>query len=106
MVTLTQFAIDKVKSILAGQEENNGLRIQVAGAECSGFQYRMTLEKEPAPGDEVLDIDGLKLFLDRRSLLHLDGTRIDFIENERESGFKFENPGVRPACGCGETFEA
>ena len=105
MITLTPVAIDKVKSILAGQEDSDGLRIKVASAGCSGFQYRMTLEKEPGENDEVLDMDGLKLFIDKQSFLYLDGTSIDYIEGENGSGFKFENPNTQPSCGCGETFE-
>ncbi|MBN2318211.1 MAG: iron-sulfur cluster assembly accessory protein [Acidobacteria bacterium] len=106
MITLTPVAIDKVKSILEGQEDNNGLRIKVVSAGCSGFQYRMTLEKESVEDDEVLEMDGLKLFIDKQSLLYLNGTKIDYIEGENGSGFKFENPNTQPSCGCGETFEA
>lgn len=106
MITMTPVAINKVKSILAGQGENDGLRIKVTSAGCSGFQYRMTLEKESGGNDEILEMDGLKLFIDRQSLLYLNGTRIDYIEGENGTGFKFENPNAQASCGCGETFEA
>jgi iron-sulfur cluster assembly protein len=106
MITLTPVAIDKVKSILAGQEENNGLRIKVASAGCSGFQYRMTLENESEENDEIFDMSGLKLFIDKQSLFYLNGTVIDYIESDNGSGFKFENPNRQSSCGCGETFEA
>jgi iron-sulfur cluster assembly protein len=106
MITLTPVAIEKVKSILANQEDNSGLRISVLSAGCSGFQYQMTLEKESGTGDEVLDMNGLTLFVDRQSFLYLDGTRIDYIEGENGTGFKFENPNAQASCGCGESFEA
>ena len=106
MITLTPVAIDKVKSLLSGQEENNGLRIKVASAGCSGFQYRMTLENESEESDEIFDMSGLKLFIDKQSLLYLNGTVIDYIESDNGSGFKFENPNSQSSCGCGETFEA
>ena len=106
MITLTPVAIDKVKSILSGQEEKDGLRIKVASGGCSGFQYRMSLEKESGSDDQILDIDGLKLLIDKQSLLYLNGTKIDYIENDSGSGFKFENPNTKSVCGAGETFEA
>ena len=106
MITLTPVAIEKVKSILADQEEHEGLRIAVVSAGCSGFQYQMTLDKESGADDEVIEMDGLKLFIDKQSLLNLSGTKIDYIENAHGSGFKFENPNTQSSCGCGETFEA
>jgi len=106
MITLTPVAIEKIKSILADQEENKGLRIAVVGTGCSGFQYQMTLDKESGPDDETLDMDGFMLFIDKQSQLYLKGTRIDYIDNDNGSGFKFENPNEHASCGCGETFEA
>ena len=106
MITLTSDAIAKVKSILAEQKEVSGLRIVVIGGGCSGFQYQMTLEKEPRVDDEILDMDGLKVFVDTRSLLYLNGTKVDYIDGQNGSGFKFDNPNAKAACGCGESFEA
>ena len=106
MITLTPVAIEKVKLILAGQEEAKGLRIAVTGTGCSGFQYQMKLEKESGTKDEIYEMDGLKLFIDKHSLLLLSGTHIDFVENENGSGFKFDNPNASSACGCGDSFEA
>jgi iron-sulfur cluster assembly accessory protein len=106
MISLTPVAIEKIKSLLAGQEENEGLRIAVVSAGFSGFQYQMTLDKEPGADDEVIEMDGLKIFIDKKSFLSLRGTRIDYIENAQGAGFKFENPNTQSSCGCGETFEA
>ncbi len=105
MITLTPGAIDKVKSVLADQEEYKGLRIRVVRTGCSGFQYQMTLENASGSGDEVLDMEGIKIFLDKQSTLYLNGTRIDYVDGENGAGFKFENPNTQPSCGCGETFE-
>jgi len=105
VITLTPVAIDKVKSVLAAQRENNALRIKVVNTGCSGFQYQMTLECKSGKNDEVLDMNGLKLFIDKESLLYLSGTRIDYVDGDNGAGFKFENPNTKPACGCGETFE-
>jgi len=108
MITLTPGAIAKVKSILAEREgtEGMGLRIAVVGGGCSGFQYQMTLDKEPHVDDKILDVDGLKVYVDAGSLLYLNGTKVDYVDGMNGSGFKFDNPNAKPSCGCGETFEA
>jgi len=105
MISLTPVAIEKIKSALAEQEDDRGLRIAVKGSGCSGLQYKMTMEKVPVDKDEVLHIDGIKFFVDNRSLVYLRGTRIDYVDREEGSGFKFENPYTTPSCGCGDTFE-
>lgn len=106
MITLTPDAIAKIKVILSEQKEEAGLRIAVLGGGCSGFQYQMTLEKESKEDDKVIDMEGLKVFIDSRSLLYLSGTEVDYIDGENGSGFKFDNPNAKQACGCGESFEA
>jgi len=106
MVTLTPDAITKVKAFLSEQKEEAGLRIAVLGGGCSGFQYQMTLEKEAKEDDKVIDMEGLKVFIDSRSMLYLNGTEVDYIDGENGSGFKFNNPNAKDACGCGESFEA
>jgi iron-sulfur cluster assembly accessory protein len=106
MVTLTPDAITKVKAFLSEQKEEAGLRIAVLGGGCSGFQYQMTLEKEAKEDDQVIDMEGLKVFIDSRSMLYLNGTEVDYIDGENGSGFKFDNPNAKDTCGCGESFEA
>lgn len=106
MLTLTPTAIQKVKSILEERGEVAGLRIAVIGGGCSGFQYQMTLDKEANVDDQVIEQDGLKVFVDPRSLLYLTGTSIDYVESMTGSGFKFDNPNAKASCGCGESFYA
>jgi iron-sulfur cluster assembly accessory protein len=106
MLTLTEKAQSKVKEILEAQPEPyEGLRVQVVGGGCSGFQYHMGFEKQPNGGDEVLELSGFKVFVDRGSSMYLDGTEIDFVEALTGSGFKFNNPNVKSTCGCGESFQ-
>ena len=106
MLTLTEKAQGKVKEILEAQPEPyEGLRVQVVGGGCSGFQYHMGFEKQPNGGDEVLDLNGFKVFVDRGSSMYLDGTEIDFVEALTGSGFRFNNPNVKSTCGCGESFQ-
>src|SRR5262245_12341758 len=106
MLTLTPTAIDKVKAILAERGEEAGLRISVIGGGCSGFQYQMTLDKQANPDDQIIEQDGLKVYIDTRSLLYLNGTRVDYVDGLTGSGFKFENPNSKGSCGCGESFYA
>ncbi len=106
MITLTPEAISKVKSILAERKEDSGLRIAIVGGGCSGFQYQMTLDREPKEDDRVIDMEGLKVFVDARSLLYLNGTKVDYIDGLNGSGFKFDNPNAKASCGCGESFDA
>jgi len=107
MLTLTATAIDKVKEIMAERgEATGGLRIAVNGGGCAGFQYQMSLDKEPNAGDKIIEQGGLRLFVDVRSLPYLDGTRVDYVDGLSGSGFKFENPNARSTCGCGESFNA
>lgn len=106
MITLTPEAIAKVKEILEERKEDAGLRIAIIGGGCSGFQYQMTLDKESQADDQVTDMDGLKVYIDKKSLLYLNGTTVDYVDGSNGSGFKFDNPNSRDACGCGESFEA
>jgi iron-sulfur cluster assembly protein len=106
MINLTPEAIAKVKSILAERKEEAGLRIAVVGGGCSGFQYQMTLDNEAREDDKVMDLDGLKVFVDTKSMVYLNGTKIDYIDGLNGSGFKFDNPNATASCGCGESFDA
>jgi len=103
---MTEAAVEKVKSILAERGEEAGLRISVVGGGCSGFQYQMSLDKAANADDQVIEMSGLKVFVDTRSLLYLNGTRVDYVDGLTGSGFKFENPNSKGTCGCGESFYA
>jgi iron-sulfur cluster assembly accessory protein len=106
MITMTPEAITKVKAILTERNEEAGLRIAIIGGGCSGFQYQMTLDKAPQADDEIMDMEGLKIFIDSKSLQYLNGTTVDYVDSSNGSGFKFDNPNSKATCGCGETFEA
>ncbi len=107
IITLTQTATEKLKEVIAKHSKPvTGLRLAVTGGGCSGFQYAMNLELDSREGDEVLEVDGFKVFVDEQSMLYLDGTQIDFVETTQGAGFKFNNPNVTSTCGCGESFQA
>jgi iron-sulfur cluster assembly protein len=105
-VTLTKKAEDKVREILGEQPEAYaGLRIQVVGGGCSGFQYRMGFDKAfNDQNDAVYDFSGLKVFIDKASLLYMDGSEVDYVDGLHGAGFKFNNPNVAGSCGCGSSF--
>lgn len=104
-ITLTAKAVEKVKEIMAAQpEQYEGLRVEVVGGGCSGFQYQMYFDKQSEKEDLVFTFNGLKVFVDPRSHTYMEGTEIDYVEGIHGSGFKFMNPNVKGTCGCGESF--
>lgn len=104
---LTEKAVQQVKALLARDKlENHGLRVAVADGGCSGFSYKLDFEKEPRPGDTVLEFDNLKVYVDSTSVQHLNGTVIDYVAGIYGGGFKFTNPNATGTCGCGTSFSA
>lgn len=106
-MNLTSAAAIKVKEMAEKQSlQGYGLRIMVVGGGCSGFSYDMDFENEEKPGDEIFEVDGLKVYVDPMSLQYLDGTKVDYVESFQFSGFHFENPNAKNTCGCGSSFSA
>lgn len=104
---LTEKAIAQVKALLARENlEGYGLRVAVTSGGCSGFSYGLDFEKETKPGDVVLEIDGLKVYMNESSAKHLKGTTIDYVSGLQSAGFKFINPNATSTCGCGTSFSA
>jgi iron-sulfur cluster assembly protein len=106
MVTLSQEAAVQLKKIL--EEENDpdlGLRVFVAGGGCSGFQYQMVLENEIRDGDEINEVDGLKVYVDQYSSKYLTGAEIDFVNQLMGGGFTVHNPNAVASCSCGTSFD-
>jgi iron-sulfur cluster assembly accessory protein len=105
MLQITDKAVEKVKSLLEGENKvGYGLRVAVKGGGCSGFQYGLTWENEQRPNDDVLDFNGLKVFVDPLSAMYLDEVSIDYVDSLAGSGFKIDNPNATGTCGCGSSF--
>ena len=105
MISLTDRAEGKVKEFIQSQEGSfAGVRVAVVAGGCSGFEYKLILEQEAKKGDQVLEQDGFRIYVDEQSMLYLDGTQIDFVESSTGSGFSFSNPNATGSCGCGESF--
>ena len=106
MVTLTSMASEKVHDFIRehGVETEAGLRVAVLPGGCSGFQYGLNIEDSPESDDEVLDISGVKVFVDPFSAQYLDGVEIDYVSSMMGQGFTFRNPNASGGCGCGSSF--
>ena len=107
MITLTPSAVEQVKVILQ-QEKQAGaaLRVGVKGGGCSGLTYMMGLDANVDANDQTFEQDGVKIVIDPKSHLYLDGTTIDYKGGLDGTGFAFQNPNAKSACGCGTSFHA
>lgn len=105
VIALTPDAADQMKSMLDQQGQGAvGVRVGVKARGCSGMMYYMEYAQEVEQGDEVVEANGIKVIVDPASIMHLLGTTINYVSNEFEEGFTFDNPNVRGSCGCGESF--
>ena len=103
-ITLTPSAADHVKRYLDKRGKGFGLRVGVRTTGCSGLAYVLEFVDEVAANDEVFENDDIKVVVDRKSLVYLDGTELDFTKQGLNEGFLFRNPNVKDECGCGESF--
>ena len=105
MINLTPAAVKAVQRFIRGSETPViGLRLTISGGGCSGLQYGMKLENEKAEDDWELEVEGVKVLVDPKSMAYIDGTQLDFVREGLNEGFKFINPKERDRCGCGESF--
>ncbi len=105
-ITITDKAVNEIKKIM---EENKispefGLRIGVKGGGCSGLTYSLSFDPYTREGDTLIEYNGVKLFVDGKSLFYLSGTELDYSNGLNGKGFIFNNPNATKTCGCGESF--
>ena len=108
-ILLTEKAAGEIKRVMTEQKlpEASVLRIGVAAGGCSGFQYSLGFDTSTdAAKDQVSEQHGIKVAVDKKSSLYLDGTTLDFMDELNQRGFKFNNPNVVKSCGCGSSFSA
>jgi iron-sulfur cluster assembly protein len=103
-VTLSERAAQHVSNFLAKRGKGVGIRLGVRTSGCSGMAYKLEFTDEVPAGDEVFVSHGVTVFVDPKSLAYLDGTELDYAREGLNEGFKFNNPNVKDACGCGESF--
>ena len=103
-VTFTDSAAEHIKGYLEKRGKGVGLRLAVRTTGCSGLAYVLEFADEIAANDEVFENNDVTVIIDRKSLVYLDGTELDFTKEGLNEGFKFNNPNVKDECGCGESF--
>ena len=103
-ITLTAAAAERVSSFLANRGKGVGVRLGVKTSGCSGMAYVIEFVDETNEDDTVFEDHGVKVIIDKKSLIYLDGTELDFGKEGLNEGFKFNNPNAKNQCGCGESF--
>jgi iron-sulfur cluster assembly protein len=103
-VSLTQSAARHVAGQLANRGGGLGIRLGVRTSGCSGMAYVLEFVDEVVPEDQVFEEHGVKVFIDPKSLVYLEGTELDFVREGLNEGLQFRNPNVAGECGCGESF--
>ncbi|MES2389168.1 MAG: iron-sulfur cluster assembly accessory protein [Bacteroidota bacterium] len=106
MISVTDKAVERIKALR--DEEGHGdafnIRVAVKGGGCSGLMYDLGFDDKNNPTDEVFEDKGVKILVDKRSMLYLLGTTLDFSDGLNGKGFQFINPNASRTCGCGESF--
>jgi iron-sulfur cluster assembly protein len=108
MIQVTPKAIEKIRQAFArhGMAGEGGLRLGVQGGGCSGLSYLFRFEPKARPSDNIYEFDGVRVFVDPKSLVYLKGATLDYQESLLRSGFVFNNPNAEKSCGCGTSFSA
>jgi len=102
---LADSAVKRLKELMEQQKTpEGGLRIAVKGGGCSGLSYAMEWGDRPREKDRVFERDGVRVFVDVKSLLYVKGSELVFEQGLMSTGFKIHNPNVKSSCGCGESF--
>lgn len=105
ILKVTDRALEKLKSLLSAQEGAYGIRIGVKSGGCSGLSYVIDYARSvPGNFDEVLSFDGLTILIDKKAVLFITGTEMDYVEEQFSSSFTFSNPLEKARCGCGKSF--
>ena len=104
-LNLTSPAQGKMAELMGQVEDNiEGVRVFATPGGCSGVSFGMTFTDQLNDDDSVRDYEGVKVIVDQKSLVYLDGTELDYGKEGLNEGFKFNNPNVKSECGCGESF--
>ena len=107
VISLSESAVKEVKRLINVQGlTEGGLRLGVKGGGCSGLSYTINFDEKIGQYDSVYDIEGVKVIVDAKSAIYLQGTQLDFQKDLMGGQFKFVNPNANKTCGCGESFSA
>ena len=103
-ITLTETAAERIQHFLAQRGKGMGLRLGVKTTGCSGMAYVLEFVDQAEQDDMVFEDRGVKLIVNPKSLVYIDGTEVDFAREGLNEGFQFKNPNAKNECGCGESF--
>ena len=103
-IQLTDVAATRVRNFLENRGKGIGLRLGIKTTGCSGMAYVIEFVDELQSDDSVFESKGVKVVVDPKSLIFLDGTEVDFAKEGLNEGFQFKNPNAKDECGCGESF--
>lgn len=104
-VSLSPEALKRVKELMARQSLQHAvLRMGIKGGGCSGLSYNLEFDTEVGKFDKEFDVDGVKVVVDRKSYLYLNGSMLDYVQQGLTGGFTFVNPHAKSSCGCGTSF--
>ena len=103
-ISLTESAAERVRHFLDNRGSGIGLRLGVKTTGCSGMAYVLEFVDTLSEEDVVFENLGIKIIVDPKSMLYLDGTELDYAKEGLNEGFQFNNPNVQDTCGCGESF--
>ncbi|GAD91295.1 MULTISPECIES: iron-sulfur cluster assembly protein IscA [Vibrio] len=103
-ITMTETAAERVRAFLDSRGKGFGLRLGIKTTGCSGMAYVLEFVDEVNEEDSVFEHDGVKVVIDAKSLVYLDGTELDYVKEGLNEGFEFNNPNAKSECGCGESF--
>ncbi len=104
-LVITDKAVEKIKEFLSKENKPGfGLRVEVIPGGCSGFQYSLTLDEASTNDDKIIEVNGVKVFVDTQSMDFLKGAKIDYLDTLQGAGFKISNPNATRSCGCGQSF--
>jgi iron-sulfur cluster assembly protein len=106
VIDVTPKAAEKIREAFAKEGVAGGLRLAVIGGGCSGLSYQIKFAPEALEADRVFTFDDVRIFVDPKSLLYLDGMTLDYEDTLMRSGFLFRNPHAAKTCGCGSSFSA
>ncbi len=106
MISVTDKAKERIINLRQeeGKSENHNIRVSVKGGGCSGLMYDLGFDDQISKVDQVFEDKGVKILVDKKSLLYLLGTTLDFSDGLNGKGFQFINPNASRTCGCGESF--
>lgn len=103
-VSLSPAAAGHIAAQLSARGKGLGIRVGVTTSGCSGMAYVLEFVDQPDPEDSVFEDHGVKVYVDPKSLVYLEGTELDFVKEGLNEGLQFKNPNVSAECGCGESF--